>query len=154
MNALELKREYEAKLDELWQKRLDKIEADVAAYRQHLLDTDESYCEEARKYQAIIDEIDKVIAEEAELKKKLDMIEAGKLMVEEPVVRMSPMVMMDEDGKVPEEVEYACESASSIPVEEPIIEEPVIEEVKTEEPAPEIKPTELRRPGMASIFRR
>lgn len=149
--ALELKKEYEAKLDDLWQKRLAKIEADVDAYRQHLLDTDESYFDEAAKIQAVIDEIDKVMAEEDALAKKLDMIEAGNLApvedpIEEPIadaeVIDEPII---EDIPAPAE-DIPAPIDADAPAEE-IIEEPapVVEEPKHEE-AP------LRRAGMMGFF--
>lgn len=98
--ALELRKEYEAKLAELEQKRLDAIELKVNAYRENLLATDESYKDEATKIYAVIDEIDKVIVEEDALAAKLDKLAQGE--VEEipaepaPVVEEAPTVKVEE----------------------------------------------------------
>lgn len=125
MKALELKKEYEAKLDELAKKRLAIIDKKVEEYRNHLLETDMSFADEAKKIHLVLDEIDKVIAEEDALAKRLDTLASGEVEeapIEEPIVE-------------------------DIPVEEPAaVEEPA--------PAEEAKPSELRRPGMMSIFRR
>lgn len=130
MKALELKKEYEAKLDELAEKRLAAIDAKVEEYRNHLLETDMSFADEAKKIHLIIDEIDKVIAEEDAIAKRLDTLAFGEV----------------EEAPIVEEV-----------IEEPAVEDiPVEEPAAVEEPAPaeEAKPSELRRPGMINIFRR
>lgn len=108
--ALELRKEYEAKLAELEQKRLDAIELKVNAYRENLLATDESYKDDAMKINAVIDEIDKVIAEEDALAAKLDKLAQGEVKGE--VIMMGPIV----GGDVPE-VESKTEVAESKPAE-------------------------------------
>lgn len=130
MKALELKKEYEAKLDELAEKRLAIIDKKVEEYRNHLLETDMSFADDAKKIHLVLDEIDKVIAEEDALAKRLDTLASGEIK-EAPIVEA--------------------------PIEEPAVEDiPVEEPAAVEEPAPaeEVKPSELRRPGMMSIFRR
>ena len=130
MKALELKKEYETKLDELAEKRLAIINKKVEEYRNHLLETDMSFADEAKKIHLVLDEIDKVIAEEDVLAKRLDTLASGEIK-EAPIVEA--------------------------PIEEPAVEDiPVEEPAAVEEPAPaeEVKPSELRRPGMMSIFRR
>lgn len=132
MKALELKKEYEAKLDELAEKRLAIIDKKVEEYRNRLLETDMSFADEAKKIHLVLDEIDKVIAEEDALAKRLDTLASGEVEeapIVEEVVMTGPIVVGD------------------IPIEEPA----VVEETA---PAEEVKPSELRRPGMMSIFRR
>ena len=144
--ALELRKEYEAKLDDLWQKRLAKIEADVDIYRQHLLDTDKSYFDEAAKIQAIIDEIDKVMIEEDVLAKKLDAIEAGDL---EPIANPIEEPIDEKDlAPVEEAIEEPTPANEDIPADPApaVVEKPAIIEEPKHEEAP------LRRAGMMGFF--
>lgn len=155
--ALETKKEYEAKIEELKMLRHDHIEKQVDDYRAKLELSDDSYLKDIADAEEVVKALDEVLQMEDAIDKKLhsileepkqeEVVQPTPIMVEpiQPEVFVAETVLADEP--IVEPIESG--SANSILPEEPIQEEP-IEEPKQEEPRPSI----LSRPGMTIIHRR